>query len=145
MLLNHTVPIQSAPLRWVDLPIPEPGQREVRIKVHCCGVCRTDLHVIEGDLPQQKMPVISGHQIVGSVDAVGPKCRRLRIGQRTGVAAMDLRPLPLLRHGSSAHLLIQIARHRGCEVYVATRDQQHRDLADLTADRTGGTAVLAMV
>ena len=204
MLLDHTAPIEEAPLQLVDLPVPEPGHGELRVKVDCCGICRTDLHVIEGDLAQQKMPVVPGHQIVGKVDALGPGCRQMRIGQRIGGAWLretcgrcafcttgrenlceqsrftgyhadggyaeyaiipeayayelpaafgDVEAAPLLcagiigyralkrsqlpaggrlaiyGFGSSAHVLIQIARHRGCEVYVATREERHRELA----------------
>ena len=88
MLLRRIAPVESAPLELVDLPIPEPGPGEVRIRVRCCAICRTDLHVIEGDLPQQKMPIIPGHQIVGTVDKLGPPLAAapLRLGQRIGVA-----------------------------------------------------------
>lgn len=222
MLLRHIAPIDSAPLELVDLPIPEPGPGEVRIRVHCCAVCRTDLHVIEGDLPQEKMPIIPGHQIVGTVDKLGPplaasqpetkgeggrgkgKPFHVQVGQRVGVAWLrhtcgqcsyctrgqenlcesarftgyhadggyaeyavapaafvyqlpeafndivaapllcsgiigyralrrcNLRPggkLALYGFGSSAHVVIQIALHRGCEVYVVTRGESHRQLA----------------
>ncbi|MGA2034266.1 MAG: zinc-dependent alcohol dehydrogenase family protein [Thermoguttaceae bacterium] len=204
MRLPRVAPIDSSPLEMVELPMPEPGPGEVRVKVHCCAVCRTDLHVVEGDLPQEKMPIIPGHQVVGMVDALGPQCERLSLGTRVGLAWLrwtcgrcrfcgsgrenlcpdarftgyhadggyaqytvapeafayeipavfgDVEAAPLLcagiigyralkraevppggklalyGFGSSAHVLIQIARHRGCEVYVATRDQEHRDLA----------------
>ena len=86
MLLEQIAPIESSPLRLTEVPMPEPKAGEVRMKVRCCGVCRTDLHVVEGDLPPQKMPVIPGHQIVGTVDALGPDCVRLRLGQRIGAA-----------------------------------------------------------
>jgi len=204
MLLREPAPIASSPLAMADLPLPEPAAGEVRVKVHCCGVCRTDLHVVEGDLARQKMPVVPGHQIVGTVDALGPECRRLRLGQRIGVAWLrwtcgrcrfctsgrenlcegarftgyhadggyaqyaavpedfayeipqvfgDLEAAPLLcagiigyrallrsrlppggrlamyGFGSSAHVLLPIALHRGCEVYVVTRDEKHRELA----------------
>ena len=204
MLLERIAPIGSSSLRLVEVPMPEPQAGEVRMKVHCCGVCRTDLHVVEGDLPPQKMPVIPGHQIVGTVDVLGPDCVRLRPGQRIGAAWLrwtcgqcrfciaqrenlcesarftgyqadggyaeyavvpeafayeipdqfgDVEAAPLLcagiigyralkrsqlppggrlamyGFGSSAHVLIQIARHRGCEVYVVTRDEKHRELA----------------
>lgn len=204
MLLEHVAPIESSPLKFVDLPTPEPAAGEVRVAVHCCGVCRTDLHVVEGDLAPQKMPVIPGHEIVGVVDAVGPNCRRLKVEQRVGVAWLrwtcgrcrfctagrenlcesarftgyqadggyaefalvpeefayeipdvftDVDAAPLLcagiigyralkrsqlppggrmglyGFGSSAHLLIQIVRHRGSEVYVVARDAEHRELA----------------
>jgi propanol-preferring alcohol dehydrogenase len=204
MLLEHQAPIDSAPLRMADLPLPEPGPGEVRVRVSCCAICRTDLHVVEGDLPQQEMPVVPGHQIVGHVEALGPGCQLLKLGQRVGGAWLrhtcghcqfcttgrenlceqsrftgyhadggyadyailpeayayeipeafsDVDAAPLLcagiigyralkrsqlrkggklaiyGFGSSAHVVIQIALHRGCEVYVVTRDEQHRQLA----------------
>jgi propanol-preferring alcohol dehydrogenase len=284
MLLRGIAPVESAPLELLDLPTPEPGPGEVRIRVHCCAICRTDLHVIEGDLPPQKLPLIPGHQIVGTVDKLGeeegggrraelvplpqsycrvpdnplaasqalptgnnlrePALARLQLGQRVGVAWLrhtcgvcrfctsgrenlcesarftgyhadggyaeyavapadfvyelpesasdkhlplplgegrgegyadscrehpltltlsqrergsvalsdveaapllcsgiigyralrrcNLRPggkLALYGFGSSAHVVIQIALHRGCEVYVVTRGESHRELA----------------
>ena len=213
LLLRQIAPIDSAPLEWTDLPIPEPGPGEVRIRVRCCAICRTDLHVIEGDLPQEKMPIIPGHQIVGVVDKIEPKAdggRRteepdtIHVGQRVGVAWLrhtcgqcvyctrgqenlcdaarftgyhadggyaeyavapadfvyalpdafgDVAAAPLLcsgiigyralrrcnprpggtlalyGFGSSAHVVIQIALHRGCQVYVVTRGEKHRQLA----------------
>ncbi|HWB55241.1 MAG TPA: alcohol dehydrogenase catalytic domain-containing protein, partial [Tepidisphaeraceae bacterium] len=86
MLLSAQARIETSPLELRDVPVPSPAAGEVRIKVHCCAVCRTDLHVIEGDLPPQKMPVIPGHQVVGIIDAIGPACRRLKVGQRIGIA-----------------------------------------------------------
>ena len=62
----------------VDLPIPEPGPGEIRVRVHLCGVCRTDLHVVEGDLPPQRARIVPGHQVVGVVDALGAGCTPLR-------------------------------------------------------------------
>lgn len=213
MLLRQIAPIDSSPLELTDLPTPEPGPGEVRIRVLCCAVCRTDLHVIEGDLPQQKMPIIPGHQIVGIIDKLGPPLAasqpesgdlHLQLGQRVGVAWLrhtcgdcgfcangqenlcesarftgyhadggyaeyavapaefiyplpdafsDLQAAPLLcsgiigyralrrcnlrpggklalyGFGSSAHVVMQIARHRGCQVYVVTRGENHRELA----------------
>lgn len=204
MLLQRQAPIESSPLALTDLPLPEPGPGQVRIRVHCCALCRTDLHVIEGDLPQQKMPIIPGHQIVGSVEVLGAGCRRLKFQQRVGVAWLrltcgqcpfcragrenlcadarftgyhadggyaqyalvpedfayelpdrftDVEAAPLLcagiigyralrraqlppggklalyGFGSSAHVVIQIARHHGSEVYVVTRGEKHRQLA----------------
>jgi propanol-preferring alcohol dehydrogenase len=216
MLLERQAPIDTAPLRLVDLPRPDPGPGEVRVRVSCCAVCRTDLHVTEGDLPPQKMPVIPGHQIVGRVDAVRPGCDRLKVGQRVGGAWLrhtcgqcpfctarrenlceqsrftgyhadggyaeyailpeayayeipdafsDIEAAPLLcagiigyralkrsqlpdggrlaiyGFGSSAHVVIQIALNRGCEVYVVTRDEQHQELArKMGAAWVGGRA-----
>lgn len=86
MLLEAIAPIENSPLHLREVPAPEPQAGQVRIRVHCCAICRTDLHVIEGDLPQQRLPMIPGHQIVGTVDALGPECRRLRLGERIGIA-----------------------------------------------------------
>jgi propanol-preferring alcohol dehydrogenase len=86
MLLRRIAPIDSAPLELADLPIPVPAEGEVRLRVRCCAICRTDLHVIEGELPRAKMPIVPGHQIVGMIDALGPGCTRLALGQRIGVA-----------------------------------------------------------
>ena len=215
MLLRQIGSIDSAPLELVDLPTPEPGPGQIRVRVRCCAVCRTDLHVVEGDLPQHTMPIIPGHQIVGTVDKLGPPLTAshsentadrssLQIGQRVGVAWLqhtcgqctfcnrgqenlcdsarftgyhadggyaeytvapadfvyalpqtfddvdaapllcsgiigyralrrcNLRPgakLALYGFGSSAHVVIQIALHRDCEVYVVTRGENHRELA----------------
>jgi propanol-preferring alcohol dehydrogenase len=204
MRLRQIGAIETAPLEWVEMPSPEPQEGEIRLRVECCAVCRTDLHVIEGDIPQQKMPIVPGHQIVGVVDALGVECRRFSLGQRVGVAwlrstcghcefCLSARenlcaetrftgyhvdggyaqqavvredfayPIPaqfdsisaapllcagiigyrslqrsrlppggklaLYGFGSSAHVVIQIAQHRGAEVYVATREEKHRQLA----------------
>jgi len=204
MVLEEIAPVETSPLRSVELPIPVPGPGQVRLKVHCCGICRTDLHVVEGELPRRKLPIVPGHQIVGVVDALGAGCERLEVGRRVGVAWLrhtcgrctqcragrenlcpsqrftgydadggyaeyaivaedfaytiaegfsDVQAAPLLcagivgyralkrsnlprggrlaifGFGSSAHVIMQIALHRGCEVYVVTRGQSHRRLA----------------
>jgi propanol-preferring alcohol dehydrogenase len=204
MQLERIGPIAGSPLRAVELPEPQPGPGEVRVRVRCCAICRTDLHVIEGDLPPRKLPVIPGHQIVGVVDQLGPGCTLLRHGQRVGVAWLrhtcgfceycrtgrenlcersrfngyhadggyaeyaavpeayayeiperfdDVSAAPLLcagiigyrallraelpaggtllliGFGSSAHVVLQIARHRGARVFVVTRGAGHRELA----------------
>ncbi len=204
MVLDNIAPITTKPLRLRDLPDPQPGPREVRVCVRCCAICRTDLHVIEGDLPRAKLPIVPGHQIVGIVEELGPGCMRLRAGQRVGIAWLrrtcgacafcasgrenlcgeqrftgyhadggyaelaiihedfayeipaafsdtdaapllcagiigyralkrsGLRPggrLGIYGFGSSAHVVIQIALHRGCEVFVVTRGERHRALA----------------
>ena len=216
MQLQDIAPIASSPLKWVDAPTPSPGAGDVRIKVHCCAICRTDLHVIEGDLPREKLPIIPGHQIVGVVDALGDGCGRLAVGQRVGAAWLrrtcgtcefcaagrenlcesqrftgyhadggyaefalapeafvydlpeafsDTEAAPLLcagivgyrafkrsrpqdggtlaiyGFGSSAHVIMQIALHRGMEVYVVTRGESHRQLArDMGAAWVGASA-----
>jgi len=86
MLLEKIGPIESSPLKLVEVSDPQPARGQVRLKVRCCAICRTDLHVIEGELPRRKLPVVPGHQIVGVVDAVGEGCVRLQPGRRVGVA-----------------------------------------------------------
>ena len=73
------------PLRAAEIEPPRPGARQVRLRVRACAVCRTDLHVVDGDLPHPKLPLIPGHQIVGSVDEAGPDVETLRTGDRVGV------------------------------------------------------------
>jgi propanol-preferring alcohol dehydrogenase len=204
MVLDRNAPIRSRPLAAVEMPEPEPGRGEIRVRVRACAICRTDLHVIEGDLPARKLPVVPGHQVVGTVEKIGPGCARFAPGERVGIAwlrhtcgvcefcrsgrenlceasrytgyhadggyaekavvpeafayaipaafsddqgapllcagiigyrALTLSEVPeggrlaLYGFGSSAHVVLQIALHRGCEVYVATRGKSHRKLA----------------
>ena len=214
MTLRRQAPIDSRPLERVELPDPEPRPGEVRVRVRASALCRTDLHVIEGDLAPHRLPLVPGHQMVGIVDRLGPGCRRFRLGDRVGIAWLretcgvcefcraggenlcqasqytgydadggyaelavvaeafaypvpagfeDVEAAPLLcagiigyrslrrtelahggrlglyGFGSSAHVVIQIARHRRMEVFVATRAAGHRDLARrLGAAWTGG-------
>ena len=86
MLLRAQAPIERAPLAGGELPLPEPGRVEVRVRVRACATCRTDLHVIEGDLPPRRLPLVPGHQIVGTVDVLGPGATRFRPGDRVGIA-----------------------------------------------------------
>jgi propanol-preferring alcohol dehydrogenase len=86
MRLDVQAPIASAPLRPVEMPPPEPGPGEIRVRVRACALCRTDLHVIEGDLPPRRLPLVPGHQAVGVVEALGPNAARFRRGDRVGVA-----------------------------------------------------------
>ncbi len=79
-------PIDGGPLRRVVRPLPEPGPGQVRVRVSCCGVCRTDLHLAEGDLPPRRAGVVPGHEVVGTVDAAGPGATRFSPGERIGVA-----------------------------------------------------------
>lgn len=81
MLLEHP----GSVLRAVELVEPEPGPGQVALRVQTCGVCRTDLHVIDGELAQPKLPLVPGHQIVGEVVAVGPRAERRALGDRVGV------------------------------------------------------------
>jgi propanol-preferring alcohol dehydrogenase len=81
MVLNSP----GEPLRVAEVPFPGPGQEEVLLRVHACAVCRTDLHVIDGELPDPKLPLIPGHQIVGTVERVGERVDRFAVGDRVGV------------------------------------------------------------
>jgi propanol-preferring alcohol dehydrogenase len=81
MILNKT----HAPLEWTEFPDRTPGPGEIRIKVNACGVCRTDLHVLDGELPDPKFPIIPGHEIVGRIEALGDGVEGLSVGQRVGV------------------------------------------------------------
>jgi alcohol dehydrogenase, propanol-preferring len=76
---------RGAPLEWTDLPDRPPGPGEIRVKVAACGVCRTDLHVVDGELPDPIVPIIPGHEIVGRIDAVGAGVEGLGVGERVGI------------------------------------------------------------
>jgi alcohol dehydrogenase, propanol-preferring len=73
------------PLRKAELAIPKPGTGQVLIHVRACAVCRTDLHVVDGELPEPKLPLIPGHEIVGTVERKGPGVERFQIGDRVGI------------------------------------------------------------
>ncbi|SFK64516.1 zinc-dependent alcohol dehydrogenase family protein [Methylocapsa palsarum] len=75
----------GTPLVWTELPDRDPGAGEIRVKVLACGVCRTDLHVLDGELPHPKSPIIPGHEIVGRIDAIGPGVAGLAMDQRVGI------------------------------------------------------------
>ena len=78
-------PIASHPLRLVEREPPTPGDGQVRVRISCCGVCRTDLHLAEGDLAPKRHGVTPGHEVVGAIDAAGPGATRFALGQRIGV------------------------------------------------------------
>jgi alcohol dehydrogenase, propanol-preferring len=73
------------PLKLVERPDPQPSNGEVRVRVAACGVCRTDLHVVDGELPKPKLPIVPGHEIVGYIDVVGQGVERLDVGMRVGI------------------------------------------------------------
>jgi len=81
MVLNQI----SAPLEWTELADKEPAPGEIRVKVIACGVCRTDLHVVDGELPNPKLPIIPGHEIVGRIDKLGDGVEGLHLGERVGI------------------------------------------------------------
>jgi propanol-preferring alcohol dehydrogenase len=204
MSLSAPGPVEAKPLACVERSVPEPGPDEIRVAVDVCAVCRTDLHVVEGELAPRRAGIVPGHQVVGRVAAHGASARRFRTGDRVGVAWLRracgvcrfcvsarenlclapqftgwdadggyaeqlvvpeafayalpeaLAPeqaapllcagiigyrsyvrsgvpkggrLGLYGFGGSAHIVIQIARHHGCEVFVVTRGGVHRELA----------------
>jgi propanol-preferring alcohol dehydrogenase len=84
-ILEKQASVEERPLKLVEVPTPHPKDDEVRLRVLVCGVCRTDIHIAEGDLPLRKSPIILGHEIVGVVDEVGERVERFRVGDRAGV------------------------------------------------------------
>ena len=84
-VLHSPAKVETSPLDFTDAPLPEPAPDEVLVRVAACGVCRTDLHVVEGELTPRKSPVIPGHQIVGRIEKVGAGVMRLEIGDRVGI------------------------------------------------------------
>ena len=77
--------VPGEPLRVAEVPVPEPGEGQLLLRVHCCAVCRTDLHVVDGELPHPRLPLIPGHQIVGTVEKIGEHAGRFTVGDRVGV------------------------------------------------------------
>ena len=218
-ILDQPAPIENRPLRLGEVGTPDCGDDEVLVRVNACGMCRTDLHVVEGDLPVRTAQVIPGHQVVGHIVAIGKSVRDFQLGERVGIAWLhhtcgrcrfcisgrenlceladftgwtvnggyaeyavahrrftyslpdnfsDLQAAPLLcagiigyralkltgldneqwkgsrlgiyGFGAAGHVVIQLARSRGAEVFVCTRDQQrHQSLAlELGAQWVGG-------
>jgi propanol-preferring alcohol dehydrogenase len=204
LILPQPAPVAAGPLVLVERRRPEPSAGELLVAVEVCGVCRTDLHVAEGDLPPRTSPIVPGHEVVGRVEALGAGASGFAAGDRVGVAwlhascgrcrfcalgrenlclaprftgydadggyadhvrvpaafayplpegvpARDLAPLlcagiigyrayrrsgarkgarlGLYGFGASAHIVIQLALHDGCRVYVPTRGERHRRLA----------------
>jgi len=117
MILRRNGSIASSPLEAADVPDPSPGAGEIRVKVSACGICRTDLHVIEGDLPQVRAPLVPGHQVVGRVDRRGDGATRFPVGARVGIA--------WLRHTCGACDFCTAGRENLCEAPLFTG--YHRD------------------
>lgn len=85
-LLHTPAPIAAAPLTLTDLEHPSPAADELLLRVQACGVCHTDLHIVEGDLAPRKLPIIPGHEVIGSVEALGAAVTRFEVGDRVGAA-----------------------------------------------------------
>src|SRR6266542_414651 len=220
-VLKTPAPVDSRPLELSEVPTPVPTDDEILVRVSACGICRTDLHVVEGELPIRRSPIIPGHQVVGRIAALGDSTAGFEVGQRVGVAWLnrtcgvcrfcradrenlcdrpeftgwtvdggfdeytvapaaytyslpkdldDAQAAPLLcagiigyralrltelgerksgwtgarlgiyGFGAAGHIGIQLARARGAEVYVSTRDRErHQALAlELGAAWVGG-------
>lgn len=89
MALQTPAPAESHPLTLTDRPTPEPAAGEIRVRVEVCGVCRTDLHLIEGDLEVRRPGVVPGHEVVGRVEGRGSGASRFRVGDRVGIAWLN--------------------------------------------------------
>ena len=86
MLLEFPGPVANSPLKLAELPPPVPGPGQIVIRVSHCGICHTDLHTVEGELPLERLPLIPGHQVVGQVADLGPGVTRFKTGDRVGLA-----------------------------------------------------------
>jgi propanol-preferring alcohol dehydrogenase len=84
--LHAPAPVEAGPLRLEEIAAPTPGPAAIRLAIRACGLCHTDLHIVEGEVAPRRRPLVPGHQVVGVVDAVGPSARRFRVGDRVGVA-----------------------------------------------------------
>jgi len=83
-ILTQQAPVENKPVSLVELPDPQPSDYEVRMKVSYSGICRTDIHIAEGDLPLKKSPIVLGHEVVGIVDEIGKEVTRFQVGERVG-------------------------------------------------------------
>jgi alcohol dehydrogenase, propanol-preferring len=85
MVLERQHSAEESPLSLRNIPAPTPSSGQIRVQVRCCGLCHTDLHTVEGDLPLPKLPLVPGHQIVGVIDAVGREVGQFKEGDRVGI------------------------------------------------------------
>lgn len=85
-ILERQSKLEDKPLKLVNVPLPRPREREIRVKVQVCGICRTDIHIAEGDLPLKKSPLILGHEIVGVVEETGKGVKKFNPGLRVGIS-----------------------------------------------------------
>jgi propanol-preferring alcohol dehydrogenase len=122
MVLNKI----GTPLQWTELPDRQPGPGQIRVKVGACGVCRTDLHVVDGELPHPVVPIIPGHEIVGRIDAIGSGVTDLAMGERVGI--------PWLGHTCGTCPYCRMNRENLCD---------HPEFTGFTRDGGFSTAVVA--
>ena len=120
MVLKHS----GGPLEWTELPDPIPGPGEIRIQIGACGVCRTDLHVLDGELPNPRLPIIPGHEIVGRIDAMGAGVQGLSLGQRVGI--------PWLGHTCGVCPYCRMQRENLCDQPLFTGFTRHGGFATAT-------------
>jgi len=113
-------------LEWTELPDRQPGPGQIRVEVAACGVCRTDLHVVDGELPNPVLPIIPGHEIVGRVNAIGPGVEGLSLGERVGI--------PWLGHTCGVCPYCRAQRENLCD---------HPEFTGFTRDGGFATAVVA--
>lgn len=113
-------------LEWTTLPDRQPGPGQIRVKVSACGVCRTDLHVVDGDLPDPQLPIIPGHEIVGRIDAIGSGVDGLKMGERVGI--------PWLGHTCGTCSYCRMQRENLCD---------HPEFTGFTRDGGFATATIA--
>ncbi len=106
-LLHKPAPVEQNPLVASEIPVPTPGKEEVLIRVNACGICRTDLHVVEGELPPRKTPVIPGHQVAGVIEQPGPGADKYKRGTRVGI--------PWLHKTCGVCLFCKTARENLCD------------------------------
>ena len=103
----------KTPLEWTTLPDRHPGPGQIRVKVTACGVCRTDLHVVDGELPEPRAPIIPGHEIIGRIDAIGTGVEGLTMGERVGI--------PWLGHTCGLCPYCRMQRENLCDHPIFTR------------------------
>ena len=118
MQLAAPGPVAEAPLQVVELPVPKPGPGEVLLRVRACGVCRTDLHILEGELAPHRSPVVPGHQIVGEVAALGAGAQLVAPGGEAGaplLATGDIVGVPWLHHTDETCRFCLSGRENLCE------------------------------
>jgi propanol-preferring alcohol dehydrogenase len=109
-------------LEWTELPDRQPGPGELRVRIAACGVCRTDLHVVDGELPDPKVPIIPGHEIVGRIDAIGAGVEGLHMGERIGI--------PWLGHTCGVCPYCMMHRENLCDHPIFTGVHARRRLCD---------------